>query len=137
MRRPPRCVYCWETKPRTIVAGGLAHKRCIPTAQTGQKAGAVVKKTDAGEQQMIPGTETKKDKHIHAMARKYRKLIAERLSLQSDERTAKDKLIGAMEAKKITVYDVDGVCVKLKAGKQKAEVTIPELDGEKDEEEEE
>lgn len=108
-----------------------------PNGPRGQKAGPVAKRKEAGEQQMIPGTETKKDKHIHAMARKYRKLIAERLEMQSEERTAHDKLMGAMEAKGILVYEVDGVTVKIKPGKKKAKVTIPELDGVEDGEEEE
>lgn len=35
-KRPPwghvsrRCVHCGKVGPRTIVAGGWAHKRCIP-----------------------------------------------------------------------------------------------------------
>lgn len=29
-RNPPRCVYCGITRPRVIVLGGKAHRRCIP-----------------------------------------------------------------------------------------------------------
>jgi len=25
-----RCIYCGKVGPRTIVAGGYAHKRCLP-----------------------------------------------------------------------------------------------------------
>ena len=28
-RRPPRCVYCGQTRPRVIVVGGKAHRRCV------------------------------------------------------------------------------------------------------------
>lgn len=28
--RVPRCVYCGGPRPRTVVLGGYAHKRCIP-----------------------------------------------------------------------------------------------------------
>lgn len=86
------------------------------------------KRRDDGEQTVLPGTETTKDKHIHAMAKKYRRLIAERLELQEEESTAHDKLVGAMEAKGIEVYEIDGVTVNIKQGKKKAKVTVDEYD---------
>ncbi len=70
-------------------------------------------KADLKGQQVLPGTQQKRDKTLHAKAQKYAEVRDARMNLNREEKELKDDLIAYMRSKKVEHYEVGNIKIDL------------------------